>query len=408
MRIIVHTGKGGVGKTSVSAATALRCAELGLKTIVISTDTAHSLADSLGVQLGPEAIQIKDNLWAQEVDARYSMDKYWWRIQNYLMKMFAKQDVEQIVAEEITVLPGLEEGAHLLWINQYFEEKFYDVLIIDAAPTAETLRLLSLPDVTRWWFGRLLSLARGSRFWRPIARSLIGRDLIDSEDMESFDALFDALENVGKILSNPEISTMRLVLNPEKMAIKETQRTYTYLNLYGYPTDAIVCNRIIPDEVTDPYFAAWKNLQKENIRLLHEVFGQLKVLYVPLFQKDVGGADDLKRLADVLYGDQNPALLLSETLSAHTIKQEETTGNYILTIPLPFADKKDMDVYRSADELTVRVGAYRRNIVLPHGLWRMEIAEAKFVEAALQIRFAPQPEDEPAAVEPTPEKRRRR
>lgn len=404
MRIIVHTGKGGVGKTSISAATALRCAELGLKTIVISTDTAHSLADSLDMKLGPEPSQLLDNLWGQEVDARYSMDKYWWRIQNYLMKMFAKQDVEQMVAEEITVLPGLEEGAHLLWVNQYVGENFYDVLIVDAAPTAETLRLLSLPDVTKWWFERLLSLARGSRFWRPIARPFL-RDMPLQEDINDFNALFDALENVGKILSNPDMTAIRLVMTPEKMPIKETQRTYTYLNLYGYPTDAVICNRLIPDTVTDPYFAAWKDIQRQNMELIREAFGQLRVLKAPMFDKDVGGLDDLRRLADALYGDSDPSLKQSETLSAHKIDTDPVNGDYILTIPLPFADKRELDVYRSMDELTVRVGAYRRNIVLPHGLWRMDIGEAAFVQSSLQIRFINKPE--PALADDTKRRDRR-
>jgi arsenite-transporting ATPase len=403
MRIIVHTGKGGVGKTSISAATALRCAEMGLKTIVISTDTAHSLADSLDMKLGPEPLQLLDNLWGQEVDARYSMDKYWWRIQNYLMRLFAKQDVEQIVAEEITVLPGLEEGAHLLWVNQYVEENFYDVLIVDAAPTAETLRLLSLPDVTKWWFERLLALARGSRFWRPIARPFL-KDIPQQEDIDDFNSLFEALENVGKILSNPEMTAIRLVMTPEKMPIKETQRTYTYLNLYGYPTDAVICNRLIPPEVTDSYFTAWKDIQRKNMQLIEEAFGQLRILRAPMFDKDVGGLSDLRRLADALYGNENPASCLSETLSAHKIEADELSGDYLLTIPLPFADKRELDVYRSADELTVRVGAYRRNIVLPHGLWRMEIGEAAFVKSALQIRFI----NRPIVAEPIEERRFRR
>src|SRR5690349_5961236 len=161
MRVIVHTGKGGVGKTSISAATALRCAELGLKTLVISTDTAHSLGDSLDVKIGPEPVQILENLWAQEVDARYSMDKYWGKIQSYLTAFFSKQRAEEIVAEEVTIIPGLEEGAALLWINEFFQKGEFDVLIVDAAPTAETIRLLSLPDVTRWWLDRIMRLTRG-------------------------------------------------------------------------------------------------------------------------------------------------------------------------------------------------------------------------------------------------------
>ncbi len=390
MRIIVHTGKGGVGKTSVSAATALRCAEIGLKTIVISTDTAHSLGDSLEMKIGPEPIQLYDNLWAQEVDARYSMDKYWWRIQNYLINVFKQREgLDDIVAEEITILPGLEEGAHLLWINQYFETQEFDVLIVDAAPTAETLRLLSLPDASRWWFERTMNLMKGmtGRLLRPLAKPLFGTDLPEQEELDSVQRLFDTLSKVAGLLADPELSTMRLVMTPEKMVIKETQRTYTYLNLYGYPTDAVICNRIIPPEVTDPYFTAWKDSQRKNLDLIGEAFGGLKVLKAPMFNSDIGGLDDLRRLADALYDGTNPSQIMTSEVGTHTIEHDLETGDYLLRIPLPFADKTDLDLYRSADELTVRVGPYRRNIVLPYTLWKLETGPASFVEGALQIRF---------------------
>ena len=391
MRIIVHTGKGGVGKTSISAATALRCAEMGLKTIVISTDTAHSLGDSLDKEIGPEPIEIYPNLWAQEVDARYSMDKYWGAFQKYMVALFNRQGVENIVAEEVTILPGLEEGAHLLWINKYVQEGFYDVLIVDAAPTAETLRLLSLPDVTRWWLEKILFLTRGaSKILGPINRVFRGGNsdpnAVDSGSAwEQVEALFDTLDKVRVLLSDPAISSIRLVVNPEKMVIKETQRTYTYLNLYGYATDAIICNRIIPDEVNDPYFAAWKANQADNIAFIGEAFGEMTLLKAPLFSQEMGGLDALRELGKVLYADTNPAEKLSDSTSHHI---ESLGGDgYKLVVPLPFARKDDMDIYRSRDELTLRVGPYRRNIVLPHALWDMEIADAKFEESSLNIRF---------------------
>ncbi len=390
MRLIVHTGKGGVGKTSISAATALRCAEMGLKTIVISTDTAHSLADSLEKKIGPEPVELYPNLWAQEVDARYSMDKYWGRFQQYMVALFSRNGVDDIVAEEVTILPGLEEGAHLLWINKYIEDNTYDVLIVDAAPTAETLRLLSLPDVTRWWLMRVLSLTRGAaRILRPIGKVLnrSGESNIPDEDAwNQIRDLFDTLDKVRDLMANPALTSLRLVVNPEKMVIKETQRTYTYLNLYGYATDAIICNRIIPDSVTDPYFAAWKDKQRENIDYIEEAFGGLPLLTAPLFGGEVGGLDTLRKLADELYGDSNPAEQLFEG-KTHSIEKIEDTDDYQLVVPLPFVDKDDMDLYRSRDELTLRVGPYRRNIVLPYALWDLEIADAKFQESKLCIRF---------------------
>lgn len=390
MRVIVHTGKGGVGKTSISAATALRCAEMGLKTIVISTDTAHSLADSLEKKIGPEPIEIYPNLWAQEVDARYSMEKYWGKFQEYMVAVFSKQGIDDIVAEEVTILPGLEEGAHLLWINRYFEENFFDVLIVDAAPTAETLRLLSLPDVTRWWVMKVLSLTRGiGRVMRPINR-VMGRAMPvvpDDEAWNQVKVLFDTLDKVRDLMTNPEVTSIRLVVNPEKMVIKETQRTYTYLNLYGYATDAIICNRIIPDDVTDPYFTMWKAHQKDNIAFIEEAFGGLTMVKAPLFGGEISGLDKLRNLGEILYGDKNPTDKMF-TGKTHSIEKDEQDGNYSLRVPLPFVDKNDMDLYRSRDELTLRVGPYRRNIVLPYALWDLEIADAKFEESTLCIRFS--------------------
>ncbi|MBZ0276568.1 MAG: ArsA family ATPase [Anaerolineae bacterium] len=397
MRIIVHTGKGGVGKTSISAATALRCAEMGLKTIVISTDTAHSLADSLEKTIGPEPVELYPNLWAQEVDARYSMDKYWGAFQRYMVALFSRQGVEDVVAEEVTILPGLEEGAHLLWINKYVQENQYDVLIVDAAPTAETLRLLSLPDVTRWWFEKILTITRGAaRILRPIGKVLNRADSIpDTDAWDQVQNLFDTLDKVRELLANPEISSLRLVVNPEKMVIKETQRTYTYLNLYGYATDAIICNRIIPDEVSDPYFAMWKTNQKENLVFIREAFGELPLMTAPLFGQEVTGLDALRKLADMLYRDQNPASRMFDG-KTHTI-ESVGEGAFKLTVPLPFANKDDMDLYRSRDELTLRVGPYRRNIVLPYALWDLEIADARFEQSKLVIHFK--------AEEPQPKQR---
>ncbi len=400
MRIIVHTGKGGVGKTSISAATALRCAEMGLRTIVISTDTAHSLGDSLDVKIGPEPAQLADHLWAQEVDARYSMDKYWGSFQKYMVALFTQRGVKDIVAEEVTVLPGLEEGAHLLGINKYVQEGNYDVLIVDAAPTAETLRLLSLPDVTRWWFERIITLTKGAaKFLRPLARPLMGADLPDAEAFATIEGLFKTLDDVRGLLTDPAMSSLRLVVNPEKMVIKETQRTYTYLNLYGYATDAVICNRILPDEVTDPYFAQWKALQKQNIALIQEAFGDLPMLRAPMFDRDVNGLDTLKRLADALYGDTDPSRVMFSGKTHHI--EQDAAGGYRLIVPLPFADKTDLDLYRSADELTLRVGPYRRNIVLPHALWNLEIGDAKFEESSLNIHFVGKPDEKANGKLPT-------
>lgn len=393
MRVIVHTGKGGVGKTSISAATALRCAERGLKTLVVSTDTAHSLGDALDKEIGPEPTQIAKNLWAQELDTRYSMQKYWGRIQEYLGAFFNREGIAKVNAAEVTIIPGLEEGAQLLWISEYFQADDYDVLIVDAAPTAETIRLLSLPDVTRWWVERLMRLARGlDSVIRPV-KNLLGRGKrnetgidISENAWDQVQLLFDTLDGVRELLTNPEHASIRLVVNPERMVIRETQRTYTYLNLYDYATDAILVNRIFPDEVQDPFFKVWKQRQAKNIEYVHEAFGSLPVLRAPLFGEEMGGLEMLGRLADELYGDRNPAERMFDGV-VHKLEQLDGGSTWMLRVPIGFARKEQLDLYRSRDEITLSVGPYRRNIVLPAELQNLTITSAKFEDKFLNIRF---------------------
>jgi len=324
------------------------------------------------------------------------MDKYWGKIQTYLASFFSQQRAEEIVAEEVTIIPGLEEGAALLWINEFFERGDFDVLIVDAAPTAETIRLLSLPDVTRWWLDRIMRLTRGLR----VVSDTVGRvgkmfrrkddngeDSVEVDDVfKQVNNLFDMLENVRALLTDPDISSMRLVVNPEHMVIKETQRTFTYLNLYGYATDAVLVNKIFPDEITDPFFIKWKERQKANIELVREGFGGLPVHTAPLFREEMGGLDLLRRLADELYGDKNPAERLSDG-SIHSWEKIENADDgtkYIMHVPLGFAEKQDVDMYRSRDEITLRVGPYRRNIILPAMVHELEL-EAKFEPPNLNV-----------------------
>jgi arsenite-transporting ATPase len=390
MRILVYTGKGGVGKTSVAAATALRCADLGMRALVVSTDTAHSLGDSLQAELGPEPIKVAENLDAQEIDVHYSIDKYWGDFQKFMISLFRQRGVEDVIAEEVTILPGLEEGASLLWLSEYAESGKYDVVVVDAAPTAETLRLLSLPDVARWWVERLIPLGRtAARFLSPIARPL-GVAAPDVEAVNGVERLFGTLDEVRAMLADGEVSSMRLVVNAERMVIKETQRTYTYLNLYGYPVDAVTCNRLLPDTITDPYFAAWQDDQVKNLDLIHECFDPLPLFTAPLFKREMGGLALLREMGHALYGERNPADRFYEGRT-HDLERHDD-GSYSLSIKLPFADKTQIDLYRGADELTLGVGSYRRNIILPRALWPLEITSARLENGTLTVRFAPKDE----------------
>jgi arsenite-transporting ATPase len=387
MRIIICTGKGGVGKTSVAAATALRCAELGHRTCVLSTDAAHSLADSLDLPLGPEPQPVAHNLWAQEVDVNYSLQKHWGTFQKYLASVLTRQGVNQLYAEEFAIVPGMDEGSSLLWLNQYAAEGRFDVVVVDAAPTAETLRLLGLPDASRWWFERLIPLGEGAaRVLRPVARPLLGNlPLPSKETLDAFEQLFDQLGHIHTLLSDPAHSTMRLVVNAERMVIKEAQRTFTYLNLYDYFTDAVICNRLIPAEVQDPFFVKWKESQAQNLKLIEECFAPLPVFTAPLFRQEMGGMVLLSALAQEMYGARDPAERFFDG-QAHRIRPGKN-GDFVLSLPLPFVDKKDIELFRERDELTIRVGNQKRNFVLPRALWELEAKEARFSGDMLEINF---------------------
>ena len=386
MRILVFTGKGGVGKTSVAAATALRAADLGHRVLVVSTDTAHSLGDSLQQELRPEPVRITDNLDAQEIDVQYSIEKYWGDFQKFMVGLFTRRGVEDVIAEEVTILPGLEEGASLLWLAEYADSGEYDVIVVDAAPTAETLRLLSLPDAARWWVEKLIPLGRtAARILTPIGKPF-GVSGPDVEAVNTVQGLFDTLDEVRAMLADSTVSSMRLVVNAERMVIKETQRTFTYLNLYGYPVDAVLCNRLIPDSVTDPYFDDWKARQAANLSLIHEVFDPLPLLTAPLFEREMGGLELLREMGQALYAAHDPAERLYEG-RPHTLEQD-ADGGYTMRIQLPFAQKGQVELFRSADEITLSVGSYRRNIVLPRVLWPLEVESAKLQNGALVVRFA--------------------
>ncbi|MBI2849269.1 MAG: ArsA family ATPase [Chloroflexi bacterium] len=385
MRILLFTGKGGVGKTSVAAATALRSAELGYSTIILSTDPAHSLADSFDQPLSAKPVPIVPNLWGQEVDVLHEIEAHWGAVKDYMAAVLAWRGLDDVLAEEMAVLPGMDEVASLLYITTYHDHEDYDVIIVDCAPTGETLRLLAFPDLARWWVEKILPLERkASKLLRPIMRPILNVPIPDDGVFDTFQALFKKLDRMHSLLSEPQKSSVRLVLNPEKMVIKEAQRTLTYLNLYGYYTDAIVCNRLIPDHVQDPYFDSWKESQNKYLQMIEECFAPLPILRVPLFDQEVVGVPMLKLLAEHLYGSEDPTKVYSQG-TIHTVERED--GAYLLTFTLPFIEKGDIQITRSGDELIVRVGSQRRNIILPRALASLETKEARFNEDLLKIKF---------------------
>ncbi|MCC6167547.1 MAG: ArsA family ATPase [Caldilineaceae bacterium] len=396
MRILLYTGKGGVGKTSTSAATALRCASLGYRTAVLSTDPAHSLGDSFDRRIGNELVELAPNLWGQEIDLLNQMDKYWGRVQGYLNALFAWQGMDGLVAEESSVLPGMEELASLMQITYLADSGNYDVIIIDAAPTGSTLQLLSFPDMARWYIEKVFPFQRKTiQLARPVVKRFSDMPIPDEDVFDSIEELVAYLERMSVLLSDPRVSSMRVVLNPEKMVVKEAQRAYTYLNLYGYPVDAVVCNRVFPQQLSDSYFDLWKSAQTENLQLVRDAFHPLPIFEVPFFAQEVTGMTMLQQMADTLYGPAGKAMRGSEgdpTRHFYIGKPQEIfrqDGAYILSIPLPLVEREQVHLHRSVfDELIVRIGNWKRNIALPLGLARLEIAGAKYVEDRLNISFA--------------------
>jgi arsenite/tail-anchored protein-transporting ATPase len=385
-RIILFTGKGGVGKTTVAAATAVCAADRGQRTIVVSTDAAHSLGDSFDIPLGPEPTQIAPNLWGQEIDLLYQMEKYWGTVSEYLSSLLAWKGMDNLVAEETSVLPGMEELASLLQIVALHDAGQFDTILIDCAPTGETLRLLSFPEMARWYLEKIFPLQRGAmKIARPILRTVMDVPMPDDKLFDVIQGLIQDLVRMHGLLSDPKTASVRLVLNPEKMVIKEAQRTFTYLSLYGYPVDAVISNRVIPGYVTDAHFAKWKEIQARYNLMIEEGFAPIPILHIPMMDSEVVGLDSLRTVGAALYEGRDPSAVL-HTGQRHTVKKEE--GRYLLTLELPFADKEAVKLTRAGDELIVHIANQKRNLVLPRALLPLEVESAKLENGELRVTFA--------------------
>ncbi len=385
MRIILYTGKGGVGKTSVAAATAVKSAQRGLKTLVVSTDAAHSLGDSLDIKLSPEPIEIQKNLWAQEIDSIHEVEKGWGRVQEYLTALFTAKAVKDITTEELTVFPGMEDLLSLLRILHYYREKTFDVIVIDCAPTGETLALLSFPEMLRWWMDKLFPVKRKAvKLLKPVAEPILGIPMPSDGVMGEIENIYLQLDEMRQILSDREITSIRIVVNPEKMVIKEAQRSFTYLNIYDFNVDAIVVNRVIPDQVQDHYFAVWKDIQKKYEEMINDSFSPLPIYHAPLFSREVVGIEMLEKMGNEIFKEEDP---VSIKYSFRTQQVTKGEGEYTLSIYMPFVEKKDLSLNQKGDELIVKVGQVKRNITLPRTLLNFTVKGAKFEGENLKIRF---------------------
>lgn len=390
MRIIVYTGKGGVGKTSIAAATAMRCADLGYRTIVVSTDAAHSLADSLDKVLGPEPVKITENLWAQEINALHEMERNWGTIRDFLIEVLAWQGHNNITTEEMAVIPGTEELFSLIQIKRHHDSGLYDVLIVDAAPTGETLRLLSLPDTLRWWLEKLFPTLRTIvKLSRPILSRVTSMPVANDQVFGSLEDILNRINKVRDIISDPTISSARVVVNLEKMVIKEAQRSLTYLNLFGYNVDAVMINRILTPEVLErsPARAYVSQQQDKYLQQVNDSFTPLPLFKAPQFEREMVGEEMLRRLALDLFDEKgDPTAFFFKGQAQQVFKRGE---NYILSLKLPFTSQEDIKLMQTGDDLIIEVGWHRRNIVLPTSLARYNAADAVFVGDSLEVTFIP-------------------
>ncbi|MGB8646564.1 MAG: ArsA family ATPase, partial [Anaerolineae bacterium] len=386
MRIILYTGKGGVGKTSVAAATALRCADLGYRTIVVSTDAAHSLGDSFDRTIGNEPIEMAPGLKAQEIDVLHQMEKYWGRVREWLASMLQWRGVDELIADEASVLPGMDELAGLLQIVYLAESGEYDVIIVDCAPTGETLRLLSLPEVAKWYLSHIFPLQRGAaKLAGPFLRGITDIPLPDDMVFNTIRELLLQLDRMHVLLSDTKQSSVRIVLNPEKMVIKEAQRTFTYINLYGFSCDLVVSNRVLPDTVDTDYFRALKDAQQRNGKMIEEAFAPVPILKAPFFEQEVIGVDMLRRMAEAAYHDQDPSQIFYSGSPQQV--ERDPNGSYVLKLHLPFTDKSNLRLARAGEELAISLSNFRRNLILPRALANLDIDKARFEGDNLLIKF---------------------
>jgi arsenite/tail-anchored protein-transporting ATPase len=383
-RIILYTGKGGVGKTSVAAATARRCAAQGARTLVLSTDPAHSLAESLQVTVGAEPTEAGGGVWAQQVQAQDELEHNWSAVQDWLGGVLSERGVERIAAEELTVPPGADELFSLLRLKRHAESGNWDAIVVDCAPTGETLRLLSFPDAAQWWLDRVLGretalLAAA----RPLARAFLDLSLPDERVMGDVQRLVSNLIAMHELLRDVSRVTIRLVMTPDRMVVAEAMRTFTYLNLYGYLCDAVVVNRVFPEDVGE-YFGAWRAVQAAQLSEVQAGFAPVPVLRAPYFEQEVLGTEMLDRLAGALFGDGDPAAVLhdrlAQELSMHGDRAE-------LRLDLPFVSKGDVALKKIGLELVVRVDEHKRTIVLPGALAGFKPTSAKLDAGSLVVGF---------------------
>lgn len=391
MRIIFFAGKGGVGKTSVAAATGVRAAEMGKRTLIMSLDIAHSLSDIFDLEKGlldqnkGRPLEVHDRLWIQELDVQEEIEQNWGDIHRYISTLLNTTGLDEILAEELAILPGMEEVSLLLYINRYAKTEAYDVLLLDCAPTGESLRFISIPTALEWYMKKLFKMEKMlAKYVGPLARKIYDVPIPGDDYFEAIADLFERLSGVDRLLADPEITSVRLITNPEKVVLKETQRAFMYFCLNKMNIDGIIVNRILPDDVKDSYFQDWRQSQRSYMDMAEEVFSPVPIFPVPLFKNEVLGYERLHELAERIYTGKDP---LERFFAGEPYKFTKENGRYRLVLRLPFLSTDNVELHRISDELVIRVGNIKRHVLLPRNVAGSSSVKAKMEGECLHIFF---------------------
>ena len=391
MRILLYTGKGGVGKTSIAAATGILCASKGKKTLVISLDPAHSLSDAFDLErslydvAGGDPVQVADRLWIQEINIQEELSKYWREVHGYISSILNASGLQQLVAEEVAIFPGMEEISSLMHINKHIRDGRFEVILLDCAPTGESIRFVSMPTTLEWYMKKIFRFERGLfRTLRPFLRGVSPIPIPEDKYFANIESLFEKLEGIEDCLCDPEITSVRLVTNPERMVIKETQRAFMYFALYGLCVDLVIVNRILPEGADLVYFERWREKQQEYVEEIRNLFTPVPVLEVPSFEEEILGKKGLDRLAASLYHGRDPT---DKFIAERPIRfaKKDTRGTVVLR--LPFAVKGEVHVVTTADDLVIQVGNFRKHVTLPRTFVGMSPRKAILTEGELTVEL---------------------
>jgi len=386
MRIILYTGKGGVGKTSIAAATACKIAKGGQRVLVISTDAAHSLGDAFDIKLGNTPIRIKDNLYAMEIDAIIENEALWGNLKGYLEKLFVAKASKSIETEELLIFPGFEDLVALIKLKEIYGKGEYDVLIVDCAPTGETMSLLKFPDLFKWWMEKFFPMKRkAAKFVKPVIESTMKVPVPDDKTFDEVEKIYQSIEELHALILNKDIVSIRIVTTPEKIVIKEAKKSFAYLHLFDYNVDGVIINKVFSEEGSKGYFEKWINIQKESLKEIYESFSPIPVFQLELMSSEIRTYENLSQIGELIYKNKLPQDILYKE-KIFEVKKSEGEG-YELIINMPFVDKKDLNMFHKGDELTISIKNEKRSFMLPTKLHSKTINKASYEDGKLKISF---------------------